>query len=51
MQKRSRPKQQTLKNLKNKPFSEWLKVFNEKHNPHLNTSIGMVNVKTKNNNK
>jgi len=46
MQKQLRRKKS--KKLKTTSFSEWIKVFNKKHNSHLNTSIGVVNVKTKN---
>lgn len=48
MQKQLRPKQQKSRKLKTTSFSEWIKVFNKKHNSHLNASIGVVNVKTKN---
>jgi hypothetical protein len=48
MQKQLRPRQTRSKKLKTNSFSEWIKVFNKKHNSHLNTSIGVVNVKTKN---
>jgi hypothetical protein len=30
-------------------WSVFIKKFNEKHNSHLNTSIGVVSVETKNN--
>ena len=30
-------------------WSEFVKAFNEKHNPNLNTSVGVVSVETKNN--
>ena len=29
-------------------WSEFVKAFNEKHNPNLNTSEGVVSVETKN---
>jgi len=48
MLKQSKRKQPKLKKLKNNSFSDWVKVFNEKHNQHLKTSVGIVNVKTKN---
>ena len=32
-------------------WSVFIKKFNEKHNSHLNTSIGVVSVKTKDNSK
>jgi predicted CopG family antitoxin len=51
MLKQSQRKQSKLKKLKNKSFSDWVKVFNEKHNQHLKTNVGIVNVKTKNNDK
>ena len=34
--------------LKKASWSEFIKAFNEKHNPNLNTSIGVVSVKTEN---
>jgi hypothetical protein len=48
MQKQLRPRRKKSRKLKTTSFSEWIKVFNKKHNSHLNTSIGVVNVKTKN---
>ncbi len=35
-------------NLKKASWSEFIKLFNAKHNKELNTSVGVVNVKTKN---
>ena len=29
-------------------WSEFAKAFNEKHNPNLNTSVGVVSVESKN---
>ena len=45
------PKQlkQNLKKLKKNNFSDWVQLFNEKHNKHLYTSIGTVEVRTENN--
>ena len=35
--------------LRKTSWSEFIKLFNAKHNKKLNTSVGVVNVKTKNN--
>ena len=49
MLKQLKSKQKNLKKLKTNSFSEFIKVFNKIHNKHLETKIGQVNVKTKNN--
>lgn len=42
-----KPKRQ--KSYKNKTWSEFIFLFNKKHNSNLKVNTGIVNVKTKNN--
>ncbi len=51
MLKQFKRKQPRSKKLKINSFSDWVKVFNKKHNQHLKSSVGVVSVKTKNNSK
>lgn len=51
MLKQSKRIPKTSKKLKVEAFSDWIKVFNKKHNQHLKTSVGKISVKTKNNDK
>jgi|MDTE01.2.fsa_nt_gb hypothetical protein len=48
MQKQSRSKRKIPWKLKKASWSEFLVLFNKKHNPQLVTKLGKVNVKTKN---
>ena len=41
-------KKKKLSKLKNNTWSEFIYLFNKKHNKNLKTKIGRVNVKTKN---
>lgn len=51
MQKPSRLSKAQQNKLKKASWSVWLKAFNDIHNSTLNTSIGIVNVETKNKKK
>ena len=48
MPKRLKEKRMLYKKLKNSTWSEFIFLFNKKHNKNLKTKIGKVNVKTKN---
>ena len=48
MQKQSRSKRKIPLKLKKANWSEFIVLFNKKHNPHLKAQMGIVNVKTKN---
>jgi predicted protein tyrosine phosphatase len=49
MLKQSRLKRKIPLKLQEVSWSEFIVLFNKKHNPELQTQVGIVNVKTKNN--
>ena len=51
MLKQSRLKRKIPLKLQEVSWSEFIVLFNKKHNPELQTQVGIVNVKTKNNSK
>ena len=49
MQKQSSSRRKKSLKLQKVSWSEFIVLFNKKHNPELQTQVGIVNVKTKNN--